>query len=57
MPTYAMFVKIDDKWRFEGLTENEDRVSDFATSVAKEVKRQGEMQIKTQASFVVSLPD
>jgi hypothetical protein len=57
MPTYAMFVKIDGKWNYSGQTENEDRVSAFEDSVTEDIDRQDEMAVKTQASFVVSLPD
>jgi hypothetical protein len=54
---YALFIKIDGQWRFQGLTEHEELVSEFEETVETEIEITEDMEVKTEAYFCVNLPD
>lgn len=57
MTTWAMFVRINDKWSFAGFSEHEERVTEFEEQVAEDVELTKDLDTKTQASKIVCLDD
>jgi len=55
MNTYAMFVKIDGQWRYEGMTENEENVAAFARSTLTEIRSTKNSEVRTEAYMVFTL--
>ena len=45
--TWAMFVKINDEWRFSGLTEHEEKTTEFEEEVTKDIEETKDMVVKT----------
>jgi len=55
MSTWALFVQIDDKWRFEGFTEHEELVTEFEETVSEDIEETTEMESKTTNYCVLQL--
>ena len=52
---WALFVKIGDDWKFSGLTEHEEHVTEFEETVANDIDETKDMEVKTTDFFVVKI--
>ena len=57
MTTWALFVKVNDKWSFAGFETLEERVTEFEERVAEDVELTKDLDVKTRASKVVCVDD
>lgn len=53
--TYALFVRIDGKWRFEGIVESNAAVNEFAERVLEDIDGSAATTVQTEAYKVVPL--
>lgn len=54
---YAFFVKIADKWRFEGFTEHREHAIEFEETMQEEIITTANDSVKTTDYKVVYLKD